>query len=78
LQTRKGYAGADRARLAACKEDVDCADSRNNEAGSLGRKPRSLTVEPTTADVSAFEDASAKIKIAGARYPKFHEQLVGR
>ena len=29
-------------------------------------------------DVQSLEDASSKIKIEGARYPKFHEQLVGR
>ncbi|MFZ0661185.1 MAG: aldo/keto reductase [Acidobacteriaceae bacterium] len=29
-------------------------------------------------DVSALEDASSKIKLQGARYPRFHEQLVGR
>jgi aryl-alcohol dehydrogenase-like predicted oxidoreductase len=35
-------------------------------------------VELTADDVRALEDASAKIKLEGARYPKFHEQLVGR
>lgn len=35
-------------------------------------------VELTREDVRALEDASAKIKLEGARYPKFHEQLVGR
>jgi len=35
-------------------------------------------VELTAEDVRALEDASSKIKIEGARYPKFHEQLVGR
>jgi aryl-alcohol dehydrogenase-like predicted oxidoreductase len=29
-------------------------------------------------DVRALEEASSKIKLEGARYPKFHEQLVGR
>ena len=29
-------------------------------------------------DVQSLEDASSKVKIEGARYPKFHEQLVGR
>jgi len=29
-------------------------------------------------EVSALEDASSKIKLEGARYPKFHEQPVGR
>ena len=29
-------------------------------------------------DVLALDDASSKIKLEGARYPKFHEQLVGR
>src|SRR5271165_117565 len=34
-------------------------------------------VELTADDVRALEDASSKIKLEGARYPKFHEQLVG-
>ena len=29
-------------------------------------------------EVKSLEEASSKIKIEGARYPKFHEQLVGR
>src|SRR5438094_4757395 len=36
------------------------------------------TVELTTDDIHALEEASSKIKLEGARYPKFHEQLVGR
>jgi len=36
------------------------------------------TVELTAGDVRALEEASSKIKLEGARYPKFHEQLVGR
>jgi aryl-alcohol dehydrogenase-like predicted oxidoreductase len=35
-------------------------------------------VELDTDDVRALEDVSSKIKLQGARYPKFHEQLVGR
>jgi aryl-alcohol dehydrogenase-like predicted oxidoreductase len=35
-------------------------------------------VELTPDDVRALEDASAKIKIEGARYSPFHAQLVGR
>lgn len=35
-------------------------------------------IELTIGDVRALEDASSKIKLEGARYPKFHEQLVGR
>jgi len=35
-------------------------------------------VELTSDDVRALEDASSKIKVEGARYSKFHEQLVGR
>jgi aryl-alcohol dehydrogenase-like predicted oxidoreductase len=35
-------------------------------------------VELTPDEVRALEDASSKIKIEGARYSKFHEQLVGR
>jgi aryl-alcohol dehydrogenase-like predicted oxidoreductase len=35
-------------------------------------------VELTPGDVSALEDASSKIKLEGARYPAFHQQLVGR
>jgi aryl-alcohol dehydrogenase-like predicted oxidoreductase len=37
-----------------------------------------VQVELTADDVRALEDASSKIKIEGARYSKFHEQLVGR
>ena len=36
------------------------------------------TVELTAEDVCALEEASSRIKLQGARYPKFHEQLVGR
>jgi len=36
------------------------------------------TVELTADDVRALDEASSKIKLEGARYPKFHEQLVGR
>ena len=36
------------------------------------------SVELTPEDVRALEEASSKIKLEGARYPKFHEQLVGR
>jgi len=35
-------------------------------------------VELTPDDVRVLEDTSSKIKLQGARYPKFHEQLVGR
>jgi aryl-alcohol dehydrogenase-like predicted oxidoreductase len=35
-------------------------------------------VELTAADVSALEDASSKVKLEGARYSPFHQQLVGR
>jgi aryl-alcohol dehydrogenase-like predicted oxidoreductase len=36
------------------------------------------TVELNPDDIHALEEASSKIKLEGARYPKFHEQLVGR
>ena len=36
------------------------------------------TVELTADDVRSLVEASSKIKLEGARYPKFHEQLVGR
>jgi aryl-alcohol dehydrogenase-like predicted oxidoreductase len=35
-------------------------------------------VELTPEDVRSLEEASSRIKLEGARYPKFHEQLVGR
>jgi aryl-alcohol dehydrogenase-like predicted oxidoreductase len=35
-------------------------------------------VELSRADLDALEDASSRIKLEGARYSKFHEQLVGR
>lgn len=37
-----------------------------------------VNVELTPADIVALEDASSMVKLEGARYPKFHEQLVGR
>lgn len=37
-----------------------------------------VEVELTSGDVSALEDASSKIKLEGARYPKFYADLVGR
>jgi aryl-alcohol dehydrogenase-like predicted oxidoreductase len=37
-----------------------------------------VSVDLGAEDVLALEDASSKIKLEGARYPKFHEQLVGR
>ncbi len=37
-----------------------------------------LDVELTPEDLSALETASSKIKLEGARYPEFHENLVGR
>jgi aryl-alcohol dehydrogenase-like predicted oxidoreductase len=37
-----------------------------------------VTFELTADDIHALEEASSKIKLEGARYPKFHEQLVGR
>ena len=35
-------------------------------------------IELTPDDLSAIESASSQIKIQGARYPEFHEKLVGR
>jgi aryl-alcohol dehydrogenase-like predicted oxidoreductase len=37
-----------------------------------------LNVELTADDVVALEGASSRIKIEGARYPEFHQKLVGR
>ena len=37
-----------------------------------------LEVELTPEDLGAIESASSGIKIQGARYPEFHEKLVGR
>jgi aryl-alcohol dehydrogenase-like predicted oxidoreductase len=36
------------------------------------------TVELDPDDIHALEEPSSKIKLEGARYPKFHEHLVGR
>ena len=36
------------------------------------------SVQLTPDDVRSLEEASSSIKIEGARYSKFHEQLVGR
>jgi aryl-alcohol dehydrogenase-like predicted oxidoreductase len=37
-----------------------------------------LNVQLTPEDLAAIESASSHIKLAGARYPEFHEKLVGR
>jgi aryl-alcohol dehydrogenase-like predicted oxidoreductase len=37
-----------------------------------------LNIDLTPDDVRAIESASSEIKIQGARYPDFHEQLTGR
>ncbi len=37
-----------------------------------------LNVELTPEDLDAIETASSQIKLEGARYPAFHEKLVGR
>lgn len=37
-----------------------------------------LNVELTAEDLDAIEIASSQIKLEGARYPEFHEKLVGR
>jgi hypothetical protein len=36
------------------------------------------TVELNPDDIHALEEASSKIKLEGVRYPRFHEQMVGR
>ncbi|HEY6343657.1 MAG TPA: aldo/keto reductase [Bryobacteraceae bacterium] len=38
----------------------------------------SFNVELTPVDLAAIETASSQIKLEGARYPEFHEKLVGR
>jgi aryl-alcohol dehydrogenase-like predicted oxidoreductase len=45
---------------------------------ALKRILERLRLKLTADDVRALEEASSKIKLEGARYPKFHEQLVGR
>jgi aryl-alcohol dehydrogenase-like predicted oxidoreductase len=35
-------------------------------------------VELTPEDLCAIESASSNIKLAGARYPEFHEKMTGR
>ncbi len=37
-----------------------------------------VTLELTADEIHVLEEASSKIKLEGARYPTFHEQLVGR
>src|SRR5205809_3361806 len=60
---------------------VDLVSSFGPGTTKLARLEENLgaaTVELTTDDIHALEEASSKIKLEGARYPKFHEQLVGR
>ena len=39
---------------------------------------RAIEVKLTPEDVRSLEEASSKIKLEGARYPDFHQKLVGR
>ena len=58
---------------------MDRSDPWHND--SLPRLEENLgaaKVELSAGDVRDLEEASSKIKLEGARYPKFHEQLVGR
>ncbi|HEX3659965.1 MAG TPA: aldo/keto reductase [Acidobacteriaceae bacterium] len=48
------------------------------KASRLEENLGALDVVLSREDVEALEDASSRIKLEGARYPKFHEQLVGR
>jgi aryl-alcohol dehydrogenase-like predicted oxidoreductase len=46
--------------------------------GRLEENIAAVEVELTPDDVRALEDASSNIRLEGARYPAFHETLVGR
>ena len=46
--------------------------------GRLEENLGALNVQLTPEDLSAIETASSHIQIQGARYPEFHERLVGR
>ena len=46
--------------------------------GRLEENLGALKVELTPEDLTRIEDASSHIKLEGARYPEFHEKLVGR
>ena len=49
-------------------------DVRDSGSGNIG----ATNVELTAEDLAAIDQASAGINIVGARYPAFHEKLVGR
>ena len=51
---------------------------RTTKIAWLDENLGALNVALTASEVSALEEASAKVKLAGARYPAFHEKLVGR
>ena len=75
--TREGDACSGCACLAARKEALDRSDPGHNEAHRL-EENLGTAVELTPEDLRALESASSKIKVVGARYPEFHEQLTGR
>jgi hypothetical protein len=52
--------------------------SRAQRSWRLEENLGAVILELTADDIHALEEASSKIKLEGARYPKFHEQLVGR
>lgn len=61
-------------------EDVARAvkDLIQEELERLEENLGALNVDLSADDLSAIETASSHIKIEGARYPEFHQKLVGR
>jgi hypothetical protein len=63
--------------MAAGARALDRADPGNDETGAAG-KHRRRGGKAERADMAEIETASSRIKVEGARYPAFHETLVGR
>jgi diketogulonate reductase-like aldo/keto reductase len=66
------------ARRAQLGQALPFSQSRIEQAERLDENLGALNVELAPSDLEAIESASAKIKLEGARYPAFHEKLVGR
>ena len=71
--------GPDRTRVAACEETVDRSDSRDHQAVRALKR----ILEPSRSSSRRkicvrLKSRLRQIKLEGARYPEFHQELVGR
>ena len=57
---------------------MDCSDPGTTKLERLEENMGAADINLTPEDLREIDSASSKIKVEGARYPEFHEQLTGR